>query len=166
MQNISYTGDYPRRIAELFRQMVRVLHDNRARFILGTDTDNPYLVPGASLLDELEYLVEAGFTPYEAIAAGTRNPAELLGRLDEFGTIETGKRADLILLAANPLDDVRNVRLQEGVMARGRWLPKTAVTTLLQELVDSYRPNPLTQLWPLFFPLAGILLYASRRRGG
>lgn len=75
--------------------------------------------------DELDYVVAAGFRPYEALTAGTRNLAEALGRLDEFGTVSEGKRADLILLRENPLEDVGNVRARRGVMVRGHWLPET-----------------------------------------
>ena len=96
-----YQGDYPARINEMFLNATRILHENGVKFILGTDTDNPYLVPGTSLLDELDYLVSAGFSPYEALETGTRTAAEAIGKSDEFGTIEAGKRADLILV----LDD-------------------------------------------------------------
>lgn len=169
MQNISYAGHYPTRINELNMQMVRVLHEHDAKFILGTDTDNPYLVSGISLLDELDYLVAAGFTPYEAIAAGTRNAADALDRPDEFGTITVGKRADLLLLAANPLDNVRNVRQQEGVMVRGQWFPQADLQRMLDELVQSYRGNWLERLWPIGL-LAGALFMVRRpprrKRGG
>jgi len=73
MQNVSYSGDYPARIAEIYSRMTRILHENGARIILGADADNPYLVSGVSLLDELDYLVEAGFTPYEALIKGTNS---------------------------------------------------------------------------------------------
>ena len=161
MQNISYAGHYPTRINELNTQMMRVLHEHDAKFILGTDTDNPYLVSGTSLLDELDYLVEAGFTPYEAIAAGTRNAADALERFDEFGTVTAGKRADLILLAANPLDDVRNVRQQAGVMVRGQWFAQADLQLMLDELVASYRGNWLERFWPV--GLLAMAIFMARR---
>ena len=170
MQNISYNGDYPARIAEIYTRMTRVLHENGARIILGTDADNPYLVSGASLLDELDYLVEAGFTPYEAIEAGTRNAAEDLGKLDEFGTISEGKQADLILVADNPLQDVTHVRQRVGVMLRGYWLPETQLRELLAELVASYTPRLTDRLWPvgmiIFFGglILGRFFKAERRK--
>ena len=64
----------------------------------------------------------AGLTPYQALAAATRNPAEFLHALREWGTIEPGKRADLVLLSANPLEDIRNTTQIEGVLIGGRWL--------------------------------------------
>ena len=122
MSGLTYQGDYPAQIHEMFISTTRILHEHGVKFILGTDSDNPYLVPGFSLLDELDYLIEAGFTPYEALEASTRNAAEAMGKRDEFGTIEAGKRADLILLEANPLEDVGNIRKHDGVMLRGHWL--------------------------------------------
>lgn len=164
MGNITYQGDYPARIREMFLSTTRILHENGVGFILGTDSDNPYLVPGFSLLDELDYLVEAGFTPYEALEAGTRNPAEALGKLDEFGTVEVGKRADLILLEANPLEDVRHVRQRAGVMLRGRWFTETQLQGMLAELVDSYRIGWLDRLVPFAFLAAAITLLVRRFR--
>jgi imidazolonepropionase-like amidohydrolase len=76
------------------------------RFMAGTDSPNPFVVPGRSLHDELELLVQAGFTPLEALQCATRNPAEYLGRLDTVGTVEKGKIADLVLLDADPLEDI------------------------------------------------------------
>jgi imidazolonepropionase-like amidohydrolase len=163
MSNISYEGDYPARIREIFLSTTRLLHENGVRFILGTDSDNPYLVPGVSLLDELDYLVEAGFSPYEALQTGTRNAAEALGQLEAFGTIEAGKRADLILLDRNPLQDVSALRERSGVMLRGRWLPQAELQALLDGMVDSFRPNWLERLWPLGLVFAGAVLLRRRQ---
>ena len=79
----------------------------------------------------LGYLVQADFTPYEAIEAGTRNAAEALGRLDEFGTVTEGQRADLILVEENPLEDVANVGKQAGVVLRGSWLAEDRLRGML-----------------------------------
>lgn len=90
---------------------------------LGTDTPNPFVVPGFSVHQELENLVAAGYTPRQALGAATRNAARLLGKSDEFGTVEVGKRADLVLLDANPLTTMKTLRRPVGVMFRGRWIP-------------------------------------------
>jgi imidazolonepropionase-like amidohydrolase len=167
--NITYKGsDYPSRIAEIYTRMTRALHDAGARVILGTDTDNPYVVPGFSLHDELEYLVQAGFTPFEAIEAGTRNAAEALGALNEFGTISPGKRADLILVQGDPLKDVANARKRVGVMLRGNWLPEPELQKLLGELMDSYTPTIYERVWPLgliALPVILILRQLVKRDG-
>src|SRR5262249_9091040 len=74
--------------------------------LAGTDTLNPFCFPGFSLHDELALLTQAGLTPMQALQAATRNAAEYLGQLDSLGTIEPHKLADLVLLSANPLDDI------------------------------------------------------------
>jgi hypothetical protein len=162
MGNITYQGDYPARINEMFINTTRVLHENGVKFVLGTDSDNPYLVPGISLLDELDYLVEAGFSPYEALETGTRNAAQTMGKLEEFGTIEPGKRADLILLESNPLEDVSAIRERSGMMLRGRWLPESELQSYLDEMVDSFKPTWLERIWPL--ALVGLSVFLIARK--
>ena len=149
ISNVTYQGDYPARMNEMFLNTTRILHENGVKFILGTDTDNPYLVPGTSLLDELDHLVTAGFSPYEALETGTRTAAEAMGKSDEFGTIGAGKRADLILLEDNPLDDIGNIQNRAGVMVRGHWLTYEQLKSMLDGLVESYQPNLVERLWPL-----------------
>jgi imidazolonepropionase-like amidohydrolase len=85
------------------KRMVKALHDAGAKILLGTDSQAAYVVAGFSIHEELQNLVDAGLTPYEAIRAGTRGAAECLGQLDEFGVVSVGLRADLILVQGNPL---------------------------------------------------------------
>lgn len=93
-------------------------------FVAGTDAGGvSYTYPGFSLHDELALLVQAGFTPMEALEAATRNPAKFLGLLDSIGTVEQGKIADLVLLEANPLEDIKNTR-RIRVVVGGRYLPR------------------------------------------
>lgn len=159
----TYEGaDYPERIAELNRRMVAALHEAGAGILLGTDAAQAYHIPGFSIHEELAYLVEAGLSPYEAIETGTRNPAEAMGKSGEFGTIETGKRADLILLNANPLDDVGNIQKRVGVMMRGHWLTEEQLHSMLDELVESYKPNLIERIWPLV--LVGLAIYLLVRK--
>jgi imidazolonepropionase-like amidohydrolase len=87
--------------------------------VAGSDSPNQLLAPGASLLEELSLLVGAGLTPAQALSAATRTAATLL-RADSIGVLRTGGVADFVVLAANPLDDIRNVRRIEVVVARGR----------------------------------------------
>lgn len=118
------------------------LHKAGARLLLGTDTPNPFVVPGFSIQTELQNFIKAGMTPYEAIKTGTYNAAECLGELDHSGTIAAGKRADLILLNENPLEDVGNITDRVGVMARGRWFSEEELQGRLEQIAASYRPPP------------------------
>jgi imidazolonepropionase-like amidohydrolase len=127
-----------RRTDALRARLTRELHRAGARILLGTDTPNPLVIPGFSIHEELQNLVNAGLSPYEAIKAGTRNAAEFLGALDKFGTVEVGKRADLILLAANPLEDVGAIANPLGVMAQGRWFTREELLKELNELAATY----------------------------
>ena len=81
--------------------------------------------PGLGIHHELELLVDAGLTPLEAIQAATRNPARVLGKLDQFGTIEAGKRADLILVNEDPLQDIRNLKKIHRVIQNGKLIDRT-----------------------------------------
>ena len=95
--------------------MVGALHRAGVRVVAGTDQS----VPGHSLHREIELYVEAGFTPMEAIQAATLVPAQAMGVASVVGTLEVGKRADLIVLDANPLDDIHNIRTVRQVIANG-----------------------------------------------
>ena len=104
--------------------------------LLSTDAGTGHMgvVPGFSVHDELEILVENGLTPFEAIAAGTVVASEVVERMigkNEFGCIVPGKRADLVLLQQNPLEDIANTRKITGVMAAGRWYDQKALATFL-----------------------------------
>lgn len=111
--------------------MVGQMQKGGVRILSGTDSAAPYVFPGFSLHEELVLLVKAGLTPMEALAAATQNPAEFLGRLDSQGTIAVGKNADLVLLDANPLDDIRNTQKIRAVILRGKLLDRSALDELL-----------------------------------
>ncbi|MBU3917136.1 amidohydrolase family protein [bacterium] len=104
--------------------------------ILGTDagTGGIGIVPGFSLHDELRIVTDHGFTPYEAIAAATKNAARVakaMGKLDDWGTIEIGKRADFILVNNNPLEDVAHIKDNLGVMAAGIWYSRETLDKMI-----------------------------------
>lgn len=130
---------YVKEVTRLLSLVTKRLQAGTGRILLGTDCNNPYVIPGFSAHDELRNLVEAGLTPYEALAAGTRNAAESLGALNTLGTVEVGKQADLILVERNPLEDVSNAARRSGVMLRGRWIPATEIDAMLERLAASYR---------------------------
>ena len=112
-------------------EVVRRMKDAGVPLMAGTDLGADYIYPGFSLHDELTLFVEAGFTPLEALKAATRNPAEFLGLLDSMGTVEKGKIADLVLLNANPLEDIRNTQKIEAVVVNGRFLDRKELDQLL-----------------------------------
>jgi imidazolonepropionase-like amidohydrolase len=104
---------------------------------VGTDTPNPFVAMGASVHQELANFVAAGLTPHEALKAATVAPAMLLGLELEQGTIETGKRADLLLLARNPLEDIRHAADRVGLLLGGRWFSESDLEALRRDLVLS-----------------------------
>ena len=81
-------------------------------------------------------MVDAGLTPHEVLVTGTRNPAVYLGTPDEFGTVEVGRRADLVLLEADPLQDIANTQRIAGVMVRGQWLSREEIDRKLEEIAS------------------------------
>ncbi len=101
-------------------EIVRKMHKAGVRMMTGSDFSDWALVPGVDLHNELALFVEAGFSPMEALQAATRNPAEFLGKGDSFGTIEKGKVADLLMLDADPLEDISHTRKINTVILGGK----------------------------------------------
>jgi len=116
--------------------VVRMLAAEGVPILAGTDQGNPFVVAGVSLLDELELLVAAGLTRRQALETATTNPARFLEKTGEFGVIAPGARADLILLASDPL--IGPVPLPDGIVLRGRWLPGNELRTRLTAIADSF----------------------------
>lgn len=135
----SYDPAKARRFGDIRARLIAALNDAGAGLLLGSDAPQWFNVPGFSLHRELRYLVDAGLTPYEALATGTRNVARFLGTPDEFGTVQPGRRADLILLEADPLADIANVQRRAGVMLGGRWLPENRIRAGLAEIAERYK---------------------------
>jgi len=113
-------------------QIVGTLHHAGVPFMAGTDTaPGIYVIPGFSLHDELANFVEAGLTPMEALQTATSNPAKFLDSETQFGSIEPNKIADLVLLDANPVDNIANTRKINAVVLRGRLLDRAQLNQLL-----------------------------------
>ncbi|HJU55648.1 MAG TPA: amidohydrolase family protein [Pyrinomonadaceae bacterium] len=119
--------------------LVKEIHDAGGKIMAGSDTPELFLLYGWSLHREIKNLNAAGLSRYAALAAATRNPAEFLGALKEIGTIEQGKRADLILLNANPLEDVSNTERRAGVFVRGRWFTEEELKRRLDEIAPLFQ---------------------------
>jgi hypothetical protein len=120
------------------KKLLSCLKKAGVQLLLSTDSGSGGMgvVPGFSIHDELSILVENGFTTYEALAAGTAVASKIVKRMngrDDFGTIVPGKRADLIVLQQNPLEDVANTRKISGVMVAGRWYDQKAIAEMLDQ---------------------------------
>lgn len=133
-----YDADRARRFVEVRRKLIKALQDGGAGLLLGSDAPQWFNVPGFALHHELRMLVDAGLTPFEALATGTRNVAKFLDEEESSGTVAAGKRADLILLEANPLADVGNVQKRAGVMLGGRWLTESRIQAGLAEIAKRH----------------------------
>jgi Amidohydrolase family len=114
-------------------EVVRQLHRAGVTILAGTDVVKPYFVPGESLHDELALLVKAGLSETEALQAATGNPARFFNLTDQ-GTIATGARADLVLLDANPLENIENTRKIRAVVAGGHLFQRTELDAMLADV--------------------------------
>jgi imidazolonepropionase-like amidohydrolase len=114
-----------------FQRVVAIMHEEGAPLLPGTDSLNPYNVQGDSLHQELENFVAAGMTPYQALRCATSESARFVGLTDMSGTIAVGKRADLALLRANPIDDISAVRQVEATWVNGYYLTRVDLDDLL-----------------------------------
>lgn len=105
--------------------------------VAGTDALVPGIVPGFSLHDELVLLAEAGLSNKQVLESATRLPAEFLGTISDRGDIDIGKRANLLLLEADPLQDIANTRRIAGVVVSGRFFSRTELDARMQALQKS-----------------------------
>ena len=111
-----------------------VMHEQLGvNIALGTDSPQIFSVPGFAMHHEMALYVEVGMSPYDVLEIATRKPAEYFGAADTFGTVEVGKQADLILLTANPLDDIANASRRAGVMLGGRWYAEAEIQRRLDD---------------------------------
>jgi amidohydrolase family protein len=115
-------------------EVVKAMHNAGVQFMAGSDGPDPYVFPGFSLHDELEWLVKSGFTPLQALQSATFNPALFLGRIDTHGVVEPKHGANLVLLDASPLDDIRNTHKIFGVVAGGKYYPRKELDMMLQQV--------------------------------
>ncbi|MGH8460641.1 MAG: amidohydrolase family protein [Stenotrophobium sp.] len=122
-----------RRFYEMDRAMIPGMLRAGVRFLAGTDSPDPYSLPGFGLHDELAQLVDAGLTQMQALQSATLNAAEYLGLQDTLGTVTAGKLADLVLLNADPLVDIHNTRRIEAVFVNGKFFSHAALQKLLDD---------------------------------
>ncbi|MSR63596.1 MAG: amidohydrolase, partial [Planctomycetes bacterium] len=123
------------------QKAVRALRDAGAGILLGTDMGNPYVLAGFALHEELGYLVAAGLTPYEALRAGTAEAARCMRAENDWGTLAVGRRADMLLLLANPLEDVRNAGKRAGIVLHGRWMSEDELHAGLEQRAAEFEKH-------------------------
>jgi len=136
-QKQGFSAKFPQadrqKLLALRRKLIKALHDGGVPFALGSDAPQTWNVPGFSAHRELGAIVAAGLTPYEALRSGTANVGTYFGTAATTGTVAAGKRADLVLLDANPLTDIGNSSRIAGVMINGRWLSKADIDKRLAD---------------------------------
>jgi imidazolonepropionase-like amidohydrolase len=113
--------------------LVLAMHRAGVKMLAASDAVVWYVFPGFSLHDEMELFVKAGLTPMEALQTATLNPATYLGLSDMVGTVEEGKKADLVLLEANPLENISNTKKINAVIVGGRLIPKASLEKMLRD---------------------------------
>ena len=137
----TYDADQWKRYIDLRTKILQIMDTKGVNFLLGSDAPQVFNVPGFSLHHELQVLNEAGISNYKLLESGTANPAAFFGAQGQYGTIEIGSAADLILLSANPLTDIQNAQKIEGVMVGKEWLPKVVIDNRLKEIAQQYDEN-------------------------
>jgi imidazolonepropionase-like amidohydrolase len=140
------TAEDARLYLALRRRVLKTLSDEGAGLLMGTDSPQMFNVPGFALHREVRVMADAGVPVYKVLESGTRNVAEYarrdLGLADDFGTVAVGKRADLVLLDGNPLEDVGHLARRSGVMVRGRWIPASEIERGLAALAAKHSAPP------------------------
>ncbi|WP_394845368.1 amidohydrolase family protein [Pendulispora brunnea] len=123
-----------REVLAQFGPLAARAHRAGVHLLVGTDIGDPYVVPGFGLHDEMQLLVEAGIPPLVALRSATLEAARALGVDATTGTIEVGKSADVVVLDADPLANIRNTRRIDAVVQNGQWLDRAKLTALLEPL--------------------------------
>jgi len=121
------------------RTLLKALSEAGVPLMCGTDAPSVGPVPGFGIHDELQEFVNDGLTPYQSLQTATVNPARYLRHSDDFGTVEVGKRGDLVLLEGNPLVSITSTRRVAGVMARGEWMPQAELARMVEDVPASYQ---------------------------
>ncbi len=132
-----YTQQQRRKLLAMRQQLLLALHRQGAGLLLGSDAPQIMNVPGFSIHRELQAMVDAGLTPYQALQMGTVNVGQFFQR-EHWGTIRAGSPASLVLLGANPLDDIANTRTVQAVMHQGQWHDRTALDGWLTTIADRH----------------------------
>jgi imidazolonepropionase-like amidohydrolase len=126
-----------------YLQLVAAMQKASVGILAGTDTGNPYCIPGFALHDELQLLVQAGLTPLQALQAATTHPAQFVANENDFGAVKPGKLANLVLLDANPLDNIANTTKIHAVIIDGQFLDRAALDAMLANVAALANRKPI-----------------------
>jgi imidazolonepropionase-like amidohydrolase len=141
-RNNGVTPELAAKYMDLRRRALKALVDADVPLLMGTDSPQLFMVPGFALHRELAIIASLGVSPYRLYESGSKNVAryvaEKLGQDGRFGTVAVGNRADLVLLEANPLETVENLKRRAGVMVRGRWVSSREIDNGLAELAQKH----------------------------
>jgi hypothetical protein len=119
-------------------RLLHAMNEGGVKILFGTDSPQQFSVPGFSIYREMQRMQQAGMTPFQILRSATAAAGEYFQDKDKLGMIAAGHRADLVLLKANPLDDIANVAKQAGVMVRGRWLSEKDIAARLDQIASDY----------------------------
>jgi imidazolonepropionase-like amidohydrolase len=141
-RNAGFTDEIAAKYVALRRQALKAVADAGTPLLMGTDSPQLFMVPGYAMHREMGIVAAAGVTPFQIYESGSKNVAryvaEQLKQDGRFGTVAVGNRADLVLLDANPLQNVTNLTRRAGVMVKGRWVPAAEIDRGLAELAQKY----------------------------
>jgi imidazolonepropionase-like amidohydrolase len=137
LKDPTFKPDVARPIIQNRMRLLKVLSDGGVNILLGSDALQRFSVPGFSIHREMKRMVDAGMKPYDIIKSGSYNVGVYFKDQDNFGTIQRGQRADLILVEANPLENVANIARRTGVMVRGQWIPEQELQNRLAKIAPS-----------------------------
>jgi imidazolonepropionase-like amidohydrolase len=130
--NVKNTVEYMQRVMPVMQQRTASLQRAGVKLLAGTDLGIPYAYPGSSLHEELELMVQAGLSPFQALQSATINPARFFKKENEMGSIQKGKRADLVLLNANPLQSIANTKNIHMVFFKGKVFDRNSLDVILK----------------------------------
>lgn len=127
-------------LSQLGPRLIKDIHRRKGRLLIGTDTPNPFVVPGFSIHLELAKFEKSGLSPYEVLVIATKNAAQALGRQDSLGTLEVGKQANLLILDKDPRQSLLAIKKHlKGVIVFGKWLPSNFLQGKLEEIAEKYK---------------------------
>ena len=133
-----YDRDTMSRYIDIRNRLLKTMADEGVELLLGSDAPQVGNVPGFSIQHEMQAMAAAGISNYEILRSGTVNPARFFGDEGQYGILKPGASADLILLAANPLEDIGNMEKINGVMVRGKWLSRSDIDQELNTIAARY----------------------------